>query len=119
MTDLRNYKRGSGLINWIIKIILQKNYSQKKLILNGLKKGKDFIKNNNPKNYSDLRNFGSVGMSLQRWIYFDGGGRKKYFQDEKIYWNMKLAKEFIDKHKPKFVKDLRKIKFGWIISLVI
>ena len=60
-----------------------------------------------------MRNLGSNGLSLQRWIYLLGGGRKKYFtSDEKIYWDDKIAKDFIKTHKPRVATDLKKIKGG-------
>jgi hypothetical protein len=114
LTDLRNHPKGSGLINWIVKNDLTYIFfPDTKQIEWTENTAKDFINKYKPKNFSDLRNLGSNGLSLQRWIYLEDGGRKKYFtSDEKIYWDDKIANEFIKTHKPRVAVDLKKIKNG-------
>jgi len=113
LTDLRKYPRGSGLINWIIKNNLTKELFPKEYDIEwNDNSAKEFIKKNKPKNFTDLKNFGLIGTSLQRWIYSEGGGRKRYFQDEKIFWNLKIATKFINEHKPRIASDLKKFKNG-------
>ena len=114
LTDLRDYEKGSGLINWIISNNLTFEYfPETKQIEWTEKTAQDFIKKHKPNNFSDLRNLGSDGLSLQRWIYLKDGGRKKYFStDEKTIWTDKLAESFIKKHKPRVATDLKKIKGG-------
>jgi hypothetical protein len=114
LTDLREQPKGSGLINWIIKNNLTFTFFPESKNIDWTEKtAKKFIKQNKPRNYTHLSKMGSDGLSLHRWIYFFGGGRKKYFNtDEKINWTDEIAHKFIKKHKQRVAIDLRKIQNG-------
>jgi superfamily II DNA or RNA helicase len=112
ISDLRNHEKGSGLINWIINNDLTFTYFPESKDVEWTEKiAKDFIKKNKPSNFTHLSKMGSMGLSLHRWIYLFGGGRKKYFTtDEKIFWTDEIANKFIKKHNINTHADCRKIK---------